>query len=89
MSARGQKQCPSCKVMNHSAKRTCDCGHEFPKRKSPTRREPEVDEIPPPTFTAGLTIDGGLMLTFEAGEWTALTPEQTAVVRKVLGAPAC
>jgi hypothetical protein len=76
--------------MNHSATRVCPCGHEFPKRKSPKKREPEpvVDEVPPPSFAAGLTIEGGLMITFpETGDWTALTPEQTAVVRKVLGAP--
>jgi len=86
------KECPSCKAMIHGARRVCDCGHEFPKRKSPAKRErePAVDEVPPPSFAAGLTIEGGLMLTFpETGDWTALTPEQTAVVRKGLGAPAC
>lgn len=82
------KKCPKCNHGNWPGAKTCkECGHKFPFKKR-KKAAPPAPELPDATFSAGLSIEGGLVVNFhDEGTFTAFNAAQTDLIRRVLQAP--
>lgn len=82
------KVCPKCDTVNFRIAAKCsDCGHVFfVKGKGKGRKKraaaPPADD---PSFSAGLTMEGGLMVFwYGRSEFTKFTPQETQLIRAAL-----
>lgn len=59
------------------------CGHVFFKRRKP--KKSSAPEIIDDSFSAGLTLEGGLMVFwYGRSEFTKFTPAETQLIRQML-----
>lgn len=81
------KECPKCSAMHFPVTAKCsDCGHVFFVRgKGKKKRAAAAPPADDPSFSAGLTMEGGLMVFwYGREEYTKFTPQETQLIRAAL-----
>lgn len=80
------KECPKCSAMNFPVTAKCsDCGHVFFVKGKAKKKRAEAPAAEDPGFSAGLTLEGGLMVFwYGRSEFTKFTPEETTLIRQAL-----